>query len=478
MADAFSGVTAESLRAAREASLNCFRVLDESLDRIFRGHCETLSNTMPVDEFVELAKQEHRLLNQTVQTWQQALDGDVEHLLLKANADTAVMVRPFEETLPSSNCSWDMTSVFLRDEVYHLGHQAAGLHLRAAICSMNMPRLENRKGEFIEGFWDGIEKRRRLNKKELIQRIKDEGARAEKLLDESNGPDVRESAKDTHAADLLERFPENDIRTLIVLLETLSQPWWWRVNQEQWNEFERYRDIGNEEAGWAYRYDREGESAKAEVHRRYSQEFHQTSENYHAIRIHAFHNTVTRAETILRRELKKLLGEFPPIDLKVERTTPAAEMAKKFKRLLGLVLAEVETFETDNRHEQEAVVATADGNGVIDLHKEVLAEVEKREPSTATTGAKAVVKQEAKRVKAALQELKSTTPKLTTGDGIWVSNKLAAKLEGVKTRTLADYRCNGISNGLLGRDHQGRVWRKPGTKNSHPLYLRSTLKAT
>lgn len=78
-----------------------------------------------------------------------------------------------------------------------------------------------------------------------------------------------------------------------------------------------------------------------------------------------------------------------------------------------------------------------------------------------------------------ISELESATPPLDRDSGKWVSNKRAAELEGVETRTLADYRLQGIRNAAktLGRDKDGRVWRRQGTQNSHPWYLRSTLRA-
>ena len=68
-------------------------------------------------------------------------------------------------------------------------------------------------------------------------------------------------------------------------------------------------------------------------------------------------------------------------------------------------------------------------------------------------------------------------PPLDTDSGDWVSNKTAADLEGVATRTLADYRQKGpvFEDGLCGRDKDKRVWRKVNGK-SHPWYLKRSLK--
>ena len=73
--------------------------------------------------------------------------------------------------------------------------------------------------------------------------------------------------------------------------------------------------------------------------------------------------------------------------------------------------------------------------------------------------------------------LTKNIPPFSKISGKWVNNKKAAEIEGVETRTLADYRVQGIKNvaGNLGRDKDGRVWRREGTPNSHPWYLRSTL---
>ncbi|MBI2480729.1 MAG: hypothetical protein HYV60_19510 [Planctomycetia bacterium] len=77
-----------------------------------------------------------------------------------------------------------------------------------------------------------------------------------------------------------------------------------------------------------------------------------------------------------------------------------------------------------------------------------------------------------------LAKLESTTPPLSSDNGLWVRNKRAASLEGIETDTLKTYRYSGIKNAdrTLGRDADGRVWRRQGTPRSHPWYLRSTLK--
>ena len=78
---------------------------------------------------------------------------------------------------------------------------------------------------------------------------------------------------------------------------------------------------------------------------------------------------------------------------------------------------------------------------------------------------------------AQLRELEQSTPPLNKENGQWVRNKRAATLDGLKTRTLADYRHDGIalSDGTFGRDRDGRLWRRQGTRNSHPWYLKSSL---
>ncbi|MBI4578864.1 MAG: hypothetical protein HY718_04125 [Planctomycetes bacterium] len=63
----------------------------------------------------------------------------------------------------------------------------------------------------------------------------------------------------------------------------------------------------------------------------------------------------------------------------------------------------------------------------------------------------------------------------------WVKNKTAANIEEVGVDTLADYRLasNGgivADDGMRGIDRDGRMWRKVGTKRSHPRYLLTSLK--
>jgi len=80
-------------------------------------------------------------------------------------------------------------------------------------------------------------------------------------------------------------------------------------------------------------------------------------------------------------------------------------------------------------------------------------------------------------VPAQLAKLEEETPPLDRDSGAWVKGTQAARLEGCETDTLRKYRSLGIKseNGTLGRDPDGRVWRKPGTRNSHAWYLASTL---
>lgn len=78
-----------------------------------------------------------------------------------------------------------------------------------------------------------------------------------------------------------------------------------------------------------------------------------------------------------------------------------------------------------------------------------------------------------------LERLESETPSFDPDCDNWVKNVEVARIEGLTVRTLATYRSEGISShdGRFGRDRDGRVWRRPGTRTSHPRYLRSTLKA-
>lgn len=76
-----------------------------------------------------------------------------------------------------------------------------------------------------------------------------------------------------------------------------------------------------------------------------------------------------------------------------------------------------------------------------------------------------------------IDQLAAETPPLDKNSALWVDNKRAAAIDGVETRTLADYRAKGIKNAerTVGRDNDGRVWRREGTPGSHPWYLRKTL---
>ena len=74
-------------------------------------------------------------------------------------------------------------------------------------------------------------------------------------------------------------------------------------------------------------------------------------------------------------------------------------------------------------------------------------------------------------------QLLAGLPELNTADGSWVRCTLAARLEGVETRTLAKYRSQGDAtpDQMAGRDPQRRVWRRQGTPRAHPWYLKSSL---
>jgi len=79
-----------------------------------------------------------------------------------------------------------------------------------------------------------------------------------------------------------------------------------------------------------------------------------------------------------------------------------------------------------------------------------------------------------------IEQLETTTPPLNMGTGQWVTNKVAATLEGIKASSLADYRKTskkGIKNqsGRLGRDCHGRIWRRPGTPHAHVWYWKQSL---
>ena len=98
--------------------------------------------------------------------------------------------------------------------------------------------------------------------------------------------------------------------------------------------------------------------------------------------------------------------------------------------------------------------------------------------SAAGVGDKRTSSEPQQQTKAELAELELTTPAFERGSGMWIRAKFAATLEGLETRTLAQYRTDGITNadGTIGKDRDGRVWRRPGTCSSHPWYLQPTLK--
>lgn len=77
-----------------------------------------------------------------------------------------------------------------------------------------------------------------------------------------------------------------------------------------------------------------------------------------------------------------------------------------------------------------------------------------------------------------IRELEAATPALDRHSGEWVTSRKAAGLEGLETGTLNKYRKEGLktADSTLGRDRDGRVWRKPQeTIGAWPRYLLKTL---
>lgn len=73
-------------------------------------------------------------------------------------------------------------------------------------------------------------------------------------------------------------------------------------------------------------------------------------------------------------------------------------------------------------------------------------------------------------------------PSLDIHSTDWVLNTQAAELESIETETLATYRKKTHArfiapDRMSGVDRDGRMWRRKGTKASHPYYLRSSLKS-
>ncbi|MBN1341505.1 MAG: hypothetical protein JXQ73_02440 [Phycisphaerae bacterium] len=72
---------------------------------------------------------------------------------------------------------------------------------------------------------------------------------------------------------------------------------------------------------------------------------------------------------------------------------------------------------------------------------------------------------------------------LDPNSGQWVTVTVAAKIEDLKTGTLADYRSRSLAkytaeDGKSGVDRDGRIWRRRlhGSTHTHPFYLKQTLK--
>ncbi len=78
------------------------------------------------------------------------------------------------------------------------------------------------------------------------------------------------------------------------------------------------------------------------------------------------------------------------------------------------------------------------------------------------------------------EEKRPDLPPLEEGSGKWVSNKDAARDDGVKVRTLSAYRSKRFARWiapdmLSGVDRHGRIWRRRGNITAPPWYLVSSL---
>lgn len=68
-------------------------------------------------------------------------------------------------------------------------------------------------------------------------------------------------------------------------------------------------------------------------------------------------------------------------------------------------------------------------------------------------------------------------PPFQNDSGSWITQKRAAAIAGITTQTLGKYRRDGqvSADRMSGIDRFGRIWRRQGTKASHPWYLKSSI---
>lgn len=72
-------------------------------------------------------------------------------------------------------------------------------------------------------------------------------------------------------------------------------------------------------------------------------------------------------------------------------------------------------------------------------------------------------------------------PPLDLESGEWIPSRTAAKFENLKPDTLSDYRSPkraqfATADRMNGIDRDGRIWRRRGSKSSHPWYYKPSLK--
>ncbi len=101
--------------------------------------------------------------------------------------------------------------------------------------------------------------------------------------------------------------------------------------------------------------------------------------------------------------------------------------------------------------------------------------------ATAEISPKIEPRSDGRKLKTAIETVTSdfeNIPELCTTDGKWLQSNKVAELQSPGTRALANYRCAGdkTTDGLVGVDYYGRVWRKSNS-NAHAWYLRSSLKS-
>ncbi|MBL8825378.1 MAG: hypothetical protein JNM18_00235 [Planctomycetaceae bacterium] len=199
---------------------------------------------------------------------------------------------------------------------------------------------------------------------ELVTKLTEFQTKHADELKPAPSPDPHEPL-DALTSTLSREYPNNDVPTLVVLLERLVQPWWWQALLDDRQAAERARVNGIEMSKAARDLRSEGKESAAEQYTAYNRDCQSQQHSYDSIWRHAYTGVVQRALRILEAEVPQLLEHWPAHDLFTLDKHTAEDWASRFLLLKGRVLAEVKDREasvTTVRHKPVSTPAATSCN--------------------------------------------------------------------------------------------------------------------